>query len=467
VVTVDATGLNADGVTSQSLYGTRRGKTANKDWKDLATAVAECQRIVEAAAFGTNTYTTATTDAVASLCSPGDTAHLLYRGEEVSLRILEISRTNAGGPATLIVGDKAEALEDVVSGTRRDLATLQRSYQGVPTDATDSFSEAFERTHDGTDYAATIEFFVPYGADIIDARLRYRISGMRSFARAAAEAAASTSSTATLAAAAGGSYAATSDAGGSSTPTSGATTTNVASGGGSTSGAVTLNTGGTGGGVTNYYVYSSSPLDEAYPYAANNATGAASISLTDVQSTDQSAAGDPHHHHVNVAHSHGMHSHIHSMDLAVLKNSIANHTHAIAAHSHTVAAHTHTSNAHSHTVSIASHQHGVSIPSHTHPVGSHSHTTAAHSHSITYGIVESAAPTTGVRVYLDTTLITDLNGQTWVSDYDLLPYIPLDSNGRVSEGWHTLGFKSAASGDTGSVRGALFVRKFLATEGVG
>ena len=97
---------------------------------------------------------------------------------------------------------------------------------------------------------------------------------------------------------------------------------------------------------------------------------------------------------------------------------------------------------------------------HTHGMD-HNH--GSHTHNLVYGIYESAVPAT-VRVYLDGTLITALNDLTLVSDFDLLPYISKDSNGRVAEGWHTLEFTSATAGATGSVRGCLFQRKFISTE---
>jgi len=97
---------------------------------------------------------------------------------------------------------------------------------------------------------------------------------------------------------------------------------------------------------------------------------------------------------------------------------------------------------------------------HTHGMD-HNH--GSHTHNLVYGIYESAVPAT-VRVYLDGTLITALNDLRLVSDFDLLPYVTKDSNGRVAEGWHTLEFTSATAGATGSVRGCLFQRKFISTE---
>ena len=135
--------------------------------------------------------------------------------------------------------------------------------------------------------------------------------------------------------------------------------------------------------------------------------------------------------------SHGHGSHAHGMD----------HTHSLASHTHGM----------DHTHSLASHTHGMA---HTHGMD-HNH--GSHTHNLVYGIYESAVPAT-VRVYLDGTLITALNDLTLVSDFDLLPYVTKDSNGRVAEGWHTLEFTSATAGATGSVRGCLFQRKFISTE---
>ena len=120
--------------------------------------------------------------------------------------------------------------------------------------------------------------------------------------------------------------------------------------------------------------------------------------------------------------------------------------------------HTHTTPAHTH----PSHSHSVDTPSHTHTTPNHQHTIPDHSHALSYGIYESSMPAT-IRVYLDGTLITALNDQSIVSDFDLLPFVPKDSSGRVMEGWHALEFRSATSGATGSVRGTLFGRKFLST----
>lgn len=484
VVTVDATGVNADGATSQSLYGVRRGKTTNSEWKDLATAVAESQRIVEAAAFGANTYTTETTDATAALCAPGDTAHFLYRDEEVSLRILEISRDNDSGTATLTVGDKAEALEDVVAGTRRDLATLQKSYQGVPSDTNDSFSEQFDRTTGGVDTPAACSFFIPYGADLMDLRARYQIGGMRATAKSASVAAAGASTVATTPSSTtdtsgGGGATVATQAGQTSDPTA-KTTADGATPSSTTATVFTsvapsrigyvlnawltiiVNSPGSAG--MNLVRFTIMNLDASahtftWEMRANSDTGTLvatnSVSVPGMGSYQVSQLWNSYYtanaycrakqtdgSTVNFAtsavltwygpHDHG--SHAHGMG----------HTHPVPGHAHTLLDHYH---------SLNDHQHGMQ----------HDH--GSHTHNLVYGIVESGTPAT-VRVYLDGTLIAALNDLVYVTDFDLMPYLAKDGNGRAQEGWRTLEFRTATNGGTGSVRGSIFASKFLSTEGV-
>jgi len=128
-------------------------------------------------------------------------------------------------------------------------------------------------------------------------------------------------------------------------------------------------------------------------------------------------------------------------------------------HTHTTPAHTHDTPDHTH----PAHDHTVTIAAHTHTTPNHQHVLPDHAHTLDYGIYESSTPAT-VRVYLDGSVITALNDLTIVNDFDLKPYIAKDSNGRPQEGWHTLEFKSATAGATGSVRGTVFTSKFLNTE---
>ena len=106
------------------------------------------------------------------------------------------------------------------------------------------------------------------------------------------------------------------------------------------------------------------------------------------------------------------------------------------------------------------HTHGVTLLDHTHPVD-----LPDHRHDLEYGIHESGMPAT-LRVALDGAVIVALDDRMFVSDFDLLPFISKDSNGRVQEGWHSLSVRSATDGSTGSIRGTLFSQRFLSTEAV-
>jgi hypothetical protein len=184
VVNARATGERA-GKTSEETYGVRRGTSTDKELKDLATAQAKVATMVEQTCWDSDTYTIGITDTEAALIVPGDTIHFLYKSLDLSRRVLEVQRSTGNLEATLVVGDPASSLELTLNDSRRDLATLQKSYQGVPTDSNTSFSEAFERTPGGSDYPAEVNFFVPYGADMLDLRLRYQVGGMRAYAKSA------------------------------------------------------------------------------------------------------------------------------------------------------------------------------------------------------------------------------------------------------------------------------------------
>lgn len=483
-VTVDATGTDDSGRTSIDIYGVQRGTYVDKECKSLATMMATLQRMVEQSCWYRNSYTVQVLDETAALCKPGDTGHFVYRSMNLKLRILEITRANDSAEATLKVANIEEDLASKLEATRKELATISRSYQGVPTDISDSFSEQFERTTGGTDVPAEVHFFVPYAADLIDLRLRYQIGGMRSFATAVA----------------GGGQLTTLSGGGSTSGSGGGQTSSsvtTPSGGGSTSGpsskstadsvtpvstaqdvgvhssasrnntlqntyasvvagsmnsinyptrwayGTVFNRKSTGcnfdfewraGGPSGTLVYSGTAYVEA-----NSATTLAqdwssynySVCLR-VRPTTASPDIDTHAVLVGYApHGHGSHSH--GM-----------------AHTHTVPDHTHPAHAHS-------------VTNHTHTTPDHSHTIPDHNHGLNFGIRESNMPAT-LRVYLDGALITELNDRAYVSNVDLMPYIAKDTNGRVAEGWHTVSFRTATNGATGSVRGSIAGQKFLSTE---
>jgi hypothetical protein len=409
----------------------------------------------------------------------------VYEDINESLRILEISRQTGGGNAKFVVGSRKTDLADLIVPSARDLSTLQKSYQGVPTDANDSFSEQFERTSGGTDVAAEIGFFVPYGADLLDLRLRYQVGGMRSYAKAVG------GGGGTNTASGGGS---TSGSGGSTTPTSSSVST--PSGGGSTTpsggGATSGVKADQGDGWQVRYGSARSVDGNTSNAAATIAAQALSVGDGATQSVKVvifNRSGGSRTFHVHIGTSYGG-TQVYDADVSVSDSTVGGVTVALTTyagysmyatitpgttssssydlgigiqsdqgHDHSTPNHTHATPDHTH----PAHTHTVTIGDHTHSTPNHQHTLPDHAHTLDYGIYESSTPAT-VRVYLDSTLITALNDLTLVSDFDLLPYVDVDSNGRVMEGWHTLEFKSATDGATGSVRGTIFARKFLSTE---
>lgn len=505
VVTVDGTGTNSDGLTSFELWGggdptkgIRRGTYTNKDCKSLNQMVSELQAMVAESQWEGVSYTAECLDSIADLCAPGDTGHFVYNDVNVSLRILEISRANDGSPARLTVGSRSRDLADLIVPSSRQLSTLQKSFQGVPAFTNSNFNGQFERTSGGVDTPADCLFFVPYGADLIDLRLRYSVDGMRAFAKAASSGGGSTSGS-------GGSSTPTSSAGGSATPTSSSVST--PSGGGSTSGASSKSTadsttptaqqvtsrayvapsryidttdtwytvgcqGGAGDARDIYgFIYNHDSSSQTFTYQFRSVSHGGSVvygsynvavSAGTCVAVSPDAASTPDSgvdwfFQVKIASGSGV---VADAWISATENIHYEHTHGSHGHgmdhTHTTPDHTHP--AHDHTVTIGTHTHTVTI-------GTHTHSTPDHTHTLDYGIYESDIPDT-VRVYLDAVLIAALNDSTFVSDFDLLPYIAKDSNGRVQEGHHTLSFKTATNGDTGSVQGLLFVQQFLSTEGI-
>jgi hypothetical protein len=118
---------------------------------------------------------------------------------------------------------------------------------------------------------------------------------------------------------------------------------------------------------------------------------------------------------------------------------------------------------HEHTVPDHSHPHDHEVPSQEIILQPHQHNIPEHAHTLDYGIYYSDAPD-GLAVKLDGTTIPDLEDRMYMNDFDLLPFIRKDVNGRPQVGWHELKFFATdVGGSTGSVSGSLFTRKFLAT----
>ncbi len=476
VTTVDATDVNDDGNTSIEVYGVQRGKYTDKECKSLATMTTTLERLVAQSQWYRNAYEVDVTDEAAALCVPGDTGHFVYKAINESLRILEITRSTESNTAQFKVANITEDLTQKLEASRKDLATLQKSYQGVPALHNLPINGDFDY-----DYPVECQFFIPYGADLLDLTLRYQVGGMRATATAVGGGGGTNTPSG------GGS---TSGSGGSTTPTSSSVST--PSGGGATSGSGGGETSSAGGssvrvvpGVQrNGSTYDTWYEIKLYPTGAatlelitltlgNFAGGTRSFSWevrtaaggggSAIDSGSFSNLANTDHISVDVTTTSYPTSNLWArvkqttndtcnLLFIAARTGRSNHTHTTTDHTHTTPDHTHP--AHSHTVTIGDHTH--STPAHQHALPDHAHT-------LSYGIHESSAPAT-VRVYLDDVLVTELNDALYVSGFDLLPYIPKDSNGRVREGYHTVKVATATEAATGRVAGVVFAKQFLATE---
>jgi hypothetical protein len=434
MVTVSATDVHpVTGKTSQQMYGVCRGKYVNKECKSAAALIEECKQALKETQWASVGYDVQVLDETAALLIPGDTGHFVYPdlGVNETLRILEIARSTDGSPATLTVGNVTKDLADLITPLGKELSTLQRAYQGAPILTNSNFSGQFERTGAGTDVPADCLFYVPYGADLRELRLRHRVSGMRSFATGAAQVGVATSS------------AATTPSGGGTTPTSS-----------SNQQAVTVSSGVSRSNTTASFGSIIAPGLSAteYPTQLARATvfNAQGVLCTfDWEFRRNSPSG----------------ALVVSGSAEVPANGILGFNWDWSSYQGNnvcfrVQPTSSTPSLIYHVVltGYAAHQHTVQVPAHTH--AAHSHTVPAHEHALVFGIRESEVPGT-LRVYLDDVLIPDLNDRLDVDDFDLLPYIGLDSNGRVHEGFHTLSYRSASPGATGSVAGLLFLKQFV------
>ena len=467
MVSVDATGMR-DGRTSIEKYGIRRGTYTDKDCKSVATMVETLRRLVEISCWTTDSYTVRCLDSAAALCAPGDMGHFIYKDENLQLRILEITRDNVGGAAVLRVAALDDDVADEIVAIKRELSTLQRGFQGVPTDANDTFSEAFERTAAGTDYPANVDFFIPYGADLIDLRLRYQMGGMRTYARGVTASQNVATVGQQVVTAAQQVVTAAQQIVTKQQETANGTTAQETAADYQVFPSVTR--GPTSAGVwfevtcsamyygtqrIAFHIGNFTGGSRTFTYEVRTGTGGAgsyvgggSVALNNQEQTtvvvncDGSAI--PLFARVQMTGTDG------NWLFTATRYGYGSHVHAVPGQ--VVPAQN---------ITIPSQQ--ITVPSQNITVPSQQITIPGQTVNLDFGIRESATPAT-VRVYLDDVLITELNDRLTIRDFDLMPYVALDSNGRVREGWRRLTFRTATNGATGSVRGTLFQRKFLSTE---
>ena len=406
-------------------------------------------------------------------CDVGDIVRVIDDEDmtDVYLPIYSITKddvTGAPASAVIVLGGQGK---DISSSTA-DITDRQRIEEVYSQGAVTLYSQNF-RDNASDEEPAEMRFYIPQNVvHINQIILQGRLSAFRGYTKATKSGGQTSSTTAS-----GGGTSVTSASGGASTYTSssgGGNTYTSSSGGGNT---YTSTDGGgdtytsTGGGGNTYT--SSSGGGDTYTSAAGGssttATGGGGSATTDsgdaggndytaitnytgfetdsaggswIESTSNPSNSDVSSHtHVyyrSGAHTHYCQSHAHGISLIKHKHtvSIGSHTHTveIPSHSHSV-----TIPNHSHTVTIPNHTHKVTINDHTHTVSIPSHThnfsIEAHAHNIEYGIYKGSTANSA-RIIVDGTTLPDTYSS--FNDVDLIPYLNMDTDGKVYRGWHTV-----------------------------
>jgi len=121
---------------------------------------------------------------------------------------------------------------------------------------------------------------------------------------------------------------------------------------------------------------------------------------------------------------------------------------------------------HSHTVTIPAHTHEFDVPNHSHsltiPNHNHEITLPDHTHEIEFGIFELSETATAVQIVVDgnTVPVTTTSGNL----IDLIPYLDVDSSGKVNRGWHTIQIKP---NKLARITAQVFSQVFLQSRGGG
>jgi phage minor structural protein len=122
--------------------------------------------------------------------------------------------------------------------------------------------------------------------------------------------------------------------------------------------------------------------------------------------------------------------------------------------------------AHEHTVSIPNHMHSVSVPTHAHdftiPNHSHSVTIPTHTHDIEHGIFKLSQLPSSVTIKVDGNTVTHTS--TSGDNIDLIPYLAVDSGGKIVRGWHTV---EITPNDLGRITAQITTQFFIQSRGGG
>lgn len=287
--------------------------------------------------------------------------------------------------------------------------------------------------------AAVIRFKLPDEMVRINKlELTYEISEFRAYSRAIEGGGALVSSTES-----GGATTRTSSSGGGTTATStsgGGVAKSTASGGGSSQ------TSSSGGGTS-----TSSAAGGDHSHAMFSGTGFAANSNPDsstiltarnglkiMVNVDTSAAVTYYTEGSSGNHSHSV--------------SIPNHTHSVSIPAHT------------HNFDIPNHSHNVTIPNHTHdtviPAHKHDITLPNHTHEIDHGIFKLGRTPSKVSIKVDGKVVplTD----TYADSFDIIPFLAIDSEGRVQRGWHTV---EITPNDLGRINAEVMTQFFMQSRG--
>jgi hypothetical protein len=482
-------------VTSQERYGVKTGALDIPEIDSLPTARKIGVRAADISSWPAMSFSLQVKDLEEyGDFKPGDYVPLKVWGEYYVLRIISIAKsTISPNVADITVSSRETTVFSDIANMERKIEVLSRSFQGVPTaENIPFFTVPFERTGVSEETPASIPFYIENGAQVLDLRVRYQTKGLVSTAKAVASGGAGTIAGSGLTAAAttavNQNYAQQNLTMNSWTMTaSGGANTGGASAGYTPTGGQALVTLETIpqfnvveianlaktttslssfnypaiGTYTRQVVWMSisnrDSVSRSYTVVINGTTQTPTVAATSSLSVSQViTAGAA----ITASIQAGV---AHSFDTGIwaVCDMAVGHTHTVNSHTHTIPDHTHFAPDHIHSISghthlLAAHTHVQN--SHQHDI-SHTHAALAHVHTLTLGLTEGAEPT-ALQCLLDDVNVTSLLD---CDDLDLLPFVKRDNNGRPQAGWHELVFSATTVGESGSVSGTIFIRKFLTT----
>jgi len=130
-LTMKSTATDAEGNTSEDLYGTQRFVSVNKDTKDMASAIAEAARLVEENPFPLISYSGDCSVGDGECIQVGDTVRMTSEvlGTD-SVRVLQITRRSGSRRVGLTLGQRVTITDHtaVLEAVRQQVAQLLRKF---------------------------------------------------------------------------------------------------------------------------------------------------------------------------------------------------------------------------------------------------------------------------------------------------------------------------------------------------